>query len=98
MAVSKNHEYFNKDLAMSMKIFATLIVTVLISGCMSHKYSIVESEYSYDKTNSGGQKYVSKTPFLVNHRTGETFKMTYDKDNGYHWQAVRYLNVDDKSE
>ncbi len=77
---------------MRFRIFTFLLAIAIVTGCAPHKYSIIESEYSYDKSHSGGKKYFSKTPLMINHQTGETFKMTYDKENGYYWQPIHHLD------
>lgn len=83
---------------MIKQLSVVLLLSQLILGCETHRYSIIESEYTYDKRSSGGGRYYSKTPLLIDHKTGKTLKLSYDKDIGYHWLPVRKMQPNGVSE
>jgi len=69
---------------------ACLIVATL-GGCSTAKYSIVESEFSYEKGN--GVKYFSKKPIKIDHETGESYIMDYSNAQSYYWRPVNEMAV-----
>ena len=71
----------------SIIIFSAFL---LLIGCATPKYSVSEVEFSYDKTNTGGSKYHTKRALKINHETGDTYLMRYNKANGYYWAPVKH--------
>jgi len=48
------------------------------------KFSLISGGYSYEKK---GTKYSSETMYKINHETGETWRMLFDKDH-YVWEKI----------
>jgi len=77
---------------MKPSLILACFAVAILAGCSAPKYSIVESEFSYEKTN--GVKYFSKKPIKINNETGESFLMDYSKADSYHWRLINELNSD----
>ena len=79
-----------------MKTTSVLLPVLLVaslSACSTMNYSLIESEFSWKKN---GETYFSKNPYKINNKTGETYRMSYEKDKGYYWKPVSHINLNTK--
>ena len=73
------------------------ILVCALTGCTAAKYSIVNGGYGWDKQEKNGStssKYSSETMYKINAETGESWKMTFEKNKGYYWESINHLNVE----
>jgi hypothetical protein len=78
------------------KLLQILIAAYFLTGCATAKYSIVAGEYGWDnqgKNGAVGSKYFSETMYKINTKTGESWRMTFEKSQGYYWELINHLNV-----
>lgn len=79
-----------------MKVFLhMLIVTFLLTGCSAKNYSIVSGEYGWNKKGKNGEassQYSSETMYKINTKTGDSWRMTFNTNKGYYWEAISHQN------
>ena len=79
------------------KLIPALSTVLLLTGCVSAKYSIVAGEYGWNKQGknaSVSSKYSSETMYKINSKTGESWRVTFDKSKGYYWESINHLNIE----
>ena len=75
-----------------MKIVAILITALILSACnlgVEAPYKVITSEYSTWKND---EPFTAKKTILLDNRTGETWFLSYDKNNstsdGFAWEPL----------
>ena len=79
------------------KSLPILLISYLLTACASSNYSIVAGEYGWNKKGKNGSKnskYSSVTMYKINSKTGESWRMTFEKHKGYYWEPINHLNIE----